>query len=114
MYLFAAAYLFDLRPPIPSLPRFGRLDLCLCAEPRSDVELVALASIAPRFPLAAPPIPTPMGVPMPVRGASGRPDRSLVRSTVAADSAAVNDGFCKVSAGSNEWRCAACARRARS
>lgn len=116
---FAAPHLFDLRPPIPSLPRFGRLDLCLCAEPRRDVEPVALMSSDPRLPLppmpAVPgtwPMPIPMGLTMPARGASGR--RSRDRSTVAADSAAVNEGFCKVSVGSSEWRCAACARRARS
>lgn len=75
------------------------------------MELVALVSSAPRLPLppipvvpGTGPMPAPIGCIMPARGASGKPDRSLVRSTVAAESAAVSEGFCKVSVVSSEWR----------
>lgn len=119
-YRMSVHHRLDLRPPIPSLPRFGRLDLCLCADPNSEDGPPALdeGSGTPRLPFGpAPPAPAPptapeVASPAPARGVS-RPDRSLGRSVEATERAAVRDGFCSASFGSREWRWEA-ARRARS
>lgn len=97
----------DLLPPIPSLPRFERLDLFRFAPLRIEPLFAALASPYPPRPTPEPPIPSPLP-PAPPRGTSGNAF-SLVRpwsAVAAAERAAVRDGFCIPPAPSwSSWRC---------
>lgn len=98
-------YLFDLRLPIPSLPKFDRLDLLLLPAPPLKMEpLFAEDSTLPE---PSPALPTRV----PSTGVF-----SLLRlwsAVAAADSAAVRDGFCIVPAAPSwsSWRCERCERR---